>query len=234
MSSLLVLGFLIGIRHALDADHLAAVAAISTQQNSIKSTIKHGIVWGLGHTTTLFFFGSIVIWMDTVISQQLALYLEMAVGFMLIALGLDVLRRVIAERVHYHLHRHKNTSPHFHAHSHAGDEPHKQNQHDHEHAKKFPYRTLFIGFMHGLAGSAALILITMETIDSLWTGMFYMLLFWLGSIVGMAAVSMAIAIPLRASAKGITWMHNGLQSGIGLLTCGLGISIVYQTVFSAG
>ena len=65
MNSLLLLGFLIGMRHALDADHLAAVAAISTRRNSIRATMHHGAVWGLGHTLTLFLFGSTVIWLDT-------------------------------------------------------------------------------------------------------------------------------------------------------------------------
>ena len=230
MISLLVLGFLIGMRHALDADHLAAVAAISAQQKSIRGTIKHGAVWGLGHTTTLFLFGSVVIWMDTVIPEQMALYLEVAVGFMLIALGLDVLRRVVQERVHYHLHKHHDKDPHFHAHSHAGDGKHHSSTHNHTHHNRFPYRTLFIGFMHGMAGSAALILITMETIQSLWTGMLYMLLFGLGSIIGMAILSAVIAIPLAASAKGLTWMHNGLQAGIGILTTALGLMIVYPVL----
>ena len=133
MGSLLILGFLIGMRHALDADHLAAVAAISTQQNSIRSTIKHGLIWGLGHTTTLFLFGSMVIWMDTIIPEQLATYLELAVGFMLVALGLDVLRRVLKDRIHFHLHRHKNITAHFHAHSHSGESDHQQSNHQHSH-----------------------------------------------------------------------------------------------------
>lgn len=228
MTSLLFLGFLIGMRHALDADHLAAVATIATQQNSLKSTIKHGVVWGLGHTTTLFLFGSIIIWMDTLVPETLARYLELAVGIMLIALGVDVMRRVIKDRIHYHAHRHQNQGSHFHAHSHAGENDHTDSTHRHEHNRHFPVRTLLIGFMHGLAGSAALILITMETMESLWTGMLYILLFGLGSMLGMAIISTLIAIPLRASAKGLTWMHNSLQAGIGALSCMLGLSIVYQ------
>lgn len=226
MLSLLFLGFLIGMRHALDADHLATVAAISAQQSSIRDTIRHGAVWGIGHTTTLFLFGSLVIWMDTMVPETLAHALEFTVGLMLIALGLDVIRRVIQDRIHYHSHRHDDQQTHFHAHSHAGDTAHQQSAHDHSHNGRFPFKTLFIGFMHGLAGSAALILITMDTISSLWTGMLYMLLFGIGSIVGMAIISALIAIPLRASAKGLTWMHNGLQLGIGVLTTGLGIGIV--------
>ncbi len=155
MISLLGLGFLIGMRHALDADHLAAVATLATRQGSIRATMKHGAVWGLGHTTTLFIFGSLVIWMDTRVSDQLAHYLEMAVGLMLIVLGVDVLRRVVRERWHYHTHRHQDSAPHFHAHSHAGEGQHLESGHDHSHDARFPFRTLLIGFMHGLAGSAA-------------------------------------------------------------------------------
>ncbi|MDJ0880657.1 MAG: sulfite exporter TauE/SafE family protein [Gammaproteobacteria bacterium] len=225
MTSLLWLGFLIGMRHALEADHLAAVASIASQQNSIRSTLKHGAIWGLGHTTTLFLFGSVVIWMDTIIPQQLAQALELVVGLMLIVLGLDVLRRVWRDRVHYHVHRHDHQA-HFHAHSHAGESNHQVSKHAHSHDRKFPFRTLMIGFMHGLAGSAALILLTMDTTQSLWLGMGYMFLFGVGSIIGMALLSLIIAIPLRASAKGLTWVHNGLQAVIGLLTCLLGTGIV--------
>lgn len=227
MTSLLLLGFFIGMRHALEADHLAAVASLSAHQHSVRDTIRHGAVWGLGHTTTLFLFGSVVIWMDSMISERLAFYLEIAVGFMLIALGIDVIRRVIRDRVHYHLHRHAGKQAHFHAHSHAGEQQHQLSPHQHNHQWRFPYRTLMIGFMHGMAGSAALILMTLERMDSLWTGMLYMLLFGIGSMVGMALISVAIAVPLRASASALTWMHNGLQAAIGIITLGLGLTIVY-------
>lgn len=227
MISLLGLGFLIGMRHALDADHLAAVAAISTRQKSIRATIRHGAVWGLGHTTTLFLFGSVVIWMDSVVPERLAIYLELAVGVMLILLGIDVIRRVVRERLHYHAHRHGRETPHFHAHSHAGEGDHGRSSHDHGHDHGFPIRTLFVGLMHGMAGSAALVLLTMDTMDSLWNGITYIFLFGVGSMLGMAIVSALIAIPLRASARGLTWMHNGLQAGIGIITLGIGVSIVY-------
>ncbi len=226
MISLLGLGFLIGMRHALDADHLAAVATIATRQKSIRATMRHGAVWGCGHTATLFLFGSLVIWMDSRVSLQTAHYLEMAVGLMLILLGADVIRRVLRDRWHYHVHRHAGAPAHFHAHSHAGEGRHADSRHDHSHESRFPLRTLLIGFMHGLAGSAALALITLDVVDSLLVGMGYIFLFGCGSIVGMALVSVVIAVPLRATARGLTWMHNGLQAGIGVVTLGLGISIV--------
>jgi ABC-type nickel/cobalt efflux system permease component RcnA len=227
MTTLLLFGFLIGMRHALEADHLAAVAAISTKEHSLRASIKHGAIWGIGHTSTLFLFGSIVIFMNAVISEKMADRLEFAVGIMLILLGLDVLRRIIKERIHYHAHRHQNTEAHFHAHSHGGEKEHTQSEHQHSH-EKFPYRTLFIGFMHGLAGSAALILLTLDTIESVPLSMVYVLLFGVGSIAGMAMLSMVIAIPLRASSK-LTWLHNGLQISIGFLTVGIGTSIIYQS-----
>lgn len=230
MTSLLLLGFLIGMRHAMDADHLAAVATIATEQYSLRSSITHGLVWGLGHTSTLLLFGSVVIWADTAIPEQLAGLLEMAVGVMLVLLGGDVLRRVIRDRVHYHIHRHHDRVAHFHAHSHSNDVAHRNSRHVHSHNNGFPMRTLMIGLMHGMAGSAALILLTMETVDSLWAGLWYMLLFGLGSMIGMAVISFVIAIPLRASALGMTWMHNGLQAVIGLLTLALGTSVVYRVL----
>ena len=223
--SLLSLGFLIGIRHALEVDHLAAVASISSHDSSNKSVLTHGFVWGIGHTSTLLLFGSIVILMDTVIPEQLAHTLESFVGIMLIVLGLDVLRRVIKERIHYHFHRHQNDLPHIHAHSHSGElGQHNKMNHDHGH-RPFPYRTLFIGFMHGMAGSAALILLTLETIDSTSLRVIYMLLFGVGSIVGMTVISMLIAVPLKASSH-LTWLHNGLQTFIGLFTIGFGLTII--------
>jgi len=227
MTTLLLFGFLIGMRHALEADHLAAVAAISTKEHSLRASVKHGVIWGVGHTSTLFLFGSMVIFMNGVISQQLADQLEFAVGIMLVFLGLDVLRRLTQERIHYHSHQHQNTQSHFHAHSHRGEKKHQQSEHQHSH-DKFPYRTLFIGFMHGLAGSAALILLTLESIDSVPLSMVYILLFGIGSIAGMAVLSMIIAVPLRASTK-LTWLHNGLQISIGILTIALGTSVIYQS-----
>ena len=80
--------------------------------------------------------------------------------------------------------------------------------------------------MHGMAGSAAVILLTLDSIQSPWQGMLYILLFGVGSMLGMAVLSIAIAIPLRSSAKGLTWMHNGLQTVIGVFTMGLGLSIM--------
>jgi len=228
MLSLLFIGFLIGMRHALEADHVAAVASLATTTTSLKSAVKHGAVWGMGHTITLLLFGSIVILTDSVMPENLALGLEFVVGIMLLVLGVDVIRRMIRDKVHFHTHQHGNNKQHFHAHKHKNETVHNPKQHQHKHSSKFPRRALFIGLMHGMAGSAALILLTLQTVSSPLTGLMYMLLFGLGSIVGMAALSVVIAIPLRHSAKGLTWLNNGLQGVIGIATIVLGSTLIYD------
>ena len=221
--TLLLLGFLIGMRHALEADHVAAVATLATRSDSFADTIRQGTVWGIGHTITLVLFGSAVLWMDNLMPQQVAMALESAVGVMLVILGFDVIRRLLRDRVHFHRHRHGRRS-HFHAHSHAGESGHDDSAHSHSHAQAFPLRALLIGLMHGMAGSAALIILTLETMHSPLQGMLYMLLFGLGSMLGMALLSAVIAIPLRHSARGLTWLHNGLQLVIGVATIMIGFS----------
>lgn len=230
---MLLFGLLLGMRHALEADHVAAVATLMSRAEGSADAFRHGIAWGLGHTITLLLFGSVVLWMDSVVPSELARWLELLVGVMLVGLGLDVLRRLLRDRVHFHAHQHGPRSRHFHAHSHAGETraAHDPDRHRHQHAQPaglagMPMRALFIGLMHGMAGSAALILLTLQSIDSVWLGLAYMALFGVGSMLGMGLLSVVIALPLRRSARGMTWLHNGLQALIGSATVLLGASIV--------
>ena len=229
MFSILFLGLLIGMRHALEADHVAAVASLVTKETSVANTVKHGAVWGLGHTITLFIFGSIVILMDSLMPEKIALGLELVVGLMLIILGIDVIKRVYKEKVHFHRHKHNDGKEHFHAHSHKGEKEHKPEVHEHEHKSRFPLRTLFVGLMHGMAGSAALILLTLQTVKSPFIGILYMLLFGVGSMLGMAVLSVIISIPLRYSSNGLTWLHNGFHIAIGVTTIILGTALAYES-----
>lgn len=233
MTAMLLFGLLLGMRHALEADHVAAVATLMSRAEGSADAFRHGIAWGLGHTITLLLFGSVVLWMDSVVPSELARWLELLVGVMLVGLGLDVLRRLLRDRVHFHAHQHGPRSRHFHAHSHAGETraAHDPDRHRHQHAQPaglagMPMRALFIGLMHGMAGSAALILLTLQSIDSVWLGLAYMALFGVGSMLGMGLLSVVIALPLRRSARGMTWLHNGLQALIGSATVLLGASIV--------
>ncbi len=228
MFSFLTLGFFIGMRHALEADHVAAISSLATRSASPRECVRQGVFWGLGHTLTLFFFGSAVLLLDRVLPEKLASGLELAVGVMLVVLGVDVLRRLAMERVHFHLHEHEDGFRHFHGHSHAGEPA--ESAHGHGHWRKLPLRALVVGLVHGMAGSAALILLTLESAPSVAAGLLYILLFGVGSVAGMALLSVAIAAPLRYSAAGLTRLHGLLHGAIGLATVAIGIA----TVLGAG
>ncbi len=231
MISLLTLGFLIGLRHALEADHVAAVAALVTRSPSLAHTLKQGAVWGLGHTLALFSCGSVVLLLGTAMPERFAQGLELAVGAMLVLLGADVLRRLRRERLHVHLHRHADGVRHVHAHCHDARERHEASRHGHSHRSRFPLRALLVGLTHGMAGSAALILLTLDQVGSPAQGLLYMALFGAGSMLGMAALSVVIAVPLRWSARGLTALHNGLQAVIGAVTVALGLALVVEVGF---
>ena len=225
--SLLFLGFLIGMRHALEADHVAAVASLATGNSSLRGTIFQGAIWGLGHTITLFIFCSIALLADNIIPNNLAAALELAVGVMLVLLGVDVLYRLYKKRIHFHAHQHDGGVNHFHAHGHTNEavqkrKNHQQSSHQHTHKKCFPKRALFVGLMHGMAGSAALIVLTINTVATPSAALIYIGLFGLGSILGMALLSCVIAVPLRYTNTNLTWVYNALHLSIALFTLSIG------------
>ena len=242
MISLLALAFLIGMQHATEADHLAAVATLATRQRSLAKTMKQGIAWGIGHTLTLIVFGGTVLVLGKSIPEHMAQALELAVAVMLIALGIDVLRRLRQKRVHFHVHAHEDGVQHVHAHSHAHENAptgqyrrvHRELMHNHAHHRHLPLRALAVGMMHGMAGSAALILLSLETVNSFSMGLAYILLFGAGSIVGMAVLSLAIAIPLRISAGSLAWLHTGMTAAVGVFSCGLGAFMFYRIGVTEG
>ncbi len=228
MTSVLILGLLIGLRHAIEADHVAAVATLSTRSSSLRGALRLGAVWGIGHTLTLLIVGTAFLYLDTIVPERLVQALEITVGIMLILLGMDVVRRMLKDHIHFHVHPHAGGVVHFHAHSHKGELEHILSQHEHNHSTEFPLRALIVGLVHGLAGSAALVLLTLQTIQSPLIGILYIVLFGVGSIIGMAAISLVIVIPFYYSGKGLTWVHNGLKSVAGTATIVIGALLIYQ------
>ena len=137
LASILALGFVLGMRHATDADHLAAVATLATRSRSVGHTVAQGIAWGTGHTLTLMLFGGAVLVLGAVVPARAAQALELAVGVMLVLLGADALYRLRRKRVHFHAHRHADGVAHFHAHSHRGEgAPHDPARHEHMHPRE--------------------------------------------------------------------------------------------------
>ena len=226
MFGVLGIGFLLGMQHALEADHIAAVSSIAARRTDVRDIVKHGLTWGLGHTLTLFVFAGAAILIGHAIPEQFARPLETAVGIMLVGLGAHVLWRLWRDRVHFHQHGHGDDTKHIHAHSHANEAiPHRKSTHQHQHG--FRWRTLLVGLMHGMAGSAALLVLAISQVANPTYGMFYVLLFGIGSMLGMGALSVVIAVPLAVSARWLTWANRGLQGGVGVITIAIGGMTVY-------
>ncbi len=229
MSSFLLLGFLIGMRHALEADHVTAVTVLATRVKNVRQALPLGLMWGIGHTLTLFAFGTMIILFNKDLSQNISLALETLVGALLVILGGDVIFRLIKKRVHYHVHSHAGEKHHIHAHSHEGEKNHNPSYHTHKHLHELSFRALAVGMLHGLAGSAALVLLTMQSLEPVSARIFYIGLFGLGSIAGMGVLSIVIAVPLRYLANSLTWAYSGLSAVLGLFSVGLGSSIIYYS-----
>ena len=136
--SILVVGLLLGMKHATEADHLAAVATLATRQGSLVQTLRQGVAWGIGHTLTLMAFGGAVLLLGQAISPGLGQALETAVGIMLVLLGADMLRRLVRDRTHFHVHRHGPRLAHVHAHGHRGEGAHAGSAHRHAHPQRWP------------------------------------------------------------------------------------------------
>lgn len=187
--SLLGLGFMLGIKHALDADHIVAISTIASQTKNLKSSSLLGISWGLGHTATLLLISLFVMLFKIKIPTTFALTFEFIVGIMLVVLGIQMLRKIFKEKIHIHAHKH-DTDYHTHLHQH-------QISLSHNHAHK----SFFIGTLHGLSGSAALILLVLATVKSAFEGMLYVAIFGIGSIIGMTIVSTVIGIPFLLTKK---------------------------------
>ena len=231
MFSILALGLLIGMQHALEADHLAAVSAISARKTSARKIISHGAFWGIGHTLTLMGVAGGALYLGLEISVKTSAWMETVVGIMLILLGGNLLVQLIKGRIHYHFHHHNTEKLHLHAHSHADEKgAHEKFRHNHEHSNVLPWRTLLIGMIHGMAGSAALLVLTTQIVSSPLLGLSYVGLFGLGSVFGMAALSALIAIPLSRSATLLTWGNRAIQGGVGVWTVVLGTYVIYHSV----
>ena len=193
--NVLTAGFLIGMRHALDGDHLAALSVLIVEKPSIRRAAKQGALWGMGHSLTLFLMGVAVIVLDLQLSVQLASVLELLVGVMLIGLGAGLLRRF------------------------SQPEP-----------RATPHRVLGIGFMHGLAGSSALILLTLSNIQTTSLALGYIGLFGLGSILGMVLVSVALAWPLHRVSDKANWIPFLTRGSACVLSIGLGAVLIHEAM----
>jgi len=219
--SVLVIGFVLGLQHATEADHLAAVSTIVSEKKNLFTASLVGGLWGLGHTISLFAVGALVILFKFQISESLEAKLEAAVGAMLILLGINALRKLSqASKVHVHSHEHDG---HKHVHIHT----HEKGTAEVSHHRLSP-RSVIVGMVHGLAGSAALMLLVVPTISSSFVALLYILIFGIGSIGGMMAMSFLIGLPFHFTANRFDFLNRGIRLCAGVFSLCLGAMIMYE------
>ncbi len=224
--TLLATGFSIGLLHATEADHVAAVATLVSKSKRISKAAVLAALWGTGHTLALFMVGVAVLFLAINIPEELSLFFEFGVGIMLIILGSSMIINLrngrlnrffgILAKKHIHPHSHGDKW-HIHAHSHDGEHAHS-------------HKSLIIGIIHGLAGSGALMLLILPTIDSAILGLTYIMIFGIGSIVGMIGVSTLISLPFVFTAQKSKYINKYLAIAISILSIIIGIYIIYEII----
>lgn len=220
---ILILGFVLGMRHATDPDHVIAVMTIVTRQRGIAKAGVIGALWGMGHTLTIFLVGAAIILFKVAIPPRLGLSMEFAVGLMLILLGVLNLTGVLGRL--------------------APGPPSSQEETRlvaacpnwlREMGLYNALRPLVIGTVHGLAGSAAVAILVMTTIADPWWAIAYLLLFGLGTIAGMMAMTTAMAFPIVYTARRMFHWNQAMTVGSGVLSVAFGMFISFQIGIGGG
>jgi hypothetical protein len=198
--SWLTLGLALGLRHAFEADHVAAVAALATRTASRREVLRVAGAWGTGHALVILAVGLLVTACGLRFPPWISDHLEGVAGLVLVALGVDVLRRL--RTVHRAAHAQQGL---------------------HAIARGASRRALLVGGLHGLAGSAGLVMATVPGLGSPASVLAYLGLFGAGSILGMGLCSLAISFPLQAGARRLAGLASGLQLTIGTSSVLLGL-----------
>lgn len=221
-TSVLLLGFGLGLHHAIEADHLAAVTAIVSEKKNIFTASLVGGLWGIGHTISLFIVALIVVFLKLQISESVESKLEGVVGIMLVALGLNAIYKLVkSDRMHAHEHAHGAVT-HTHLHTHNDESETAESHH------RLSPRSVLVGMVHGLAGSAALMLMIVPLIPSTVVALLYIVIFGVGSIAGMMAMSLLIGLPFHFTALRFKFLNAGIRVAAGLFSLILGATIIYE------
>jgi hypothetical protein len=256
--SVLFLGFFLGIRHATDADHVVAIATIVSRERGLAGSALIGAAWGVGHTITVMVVGAAIIVFGVVIPPQLGLSMEFAVGIMLVLLGVLTLTgmgRLVgiahvhaapaghALDLHDHVHTHGDYV-HQHPHGHSpGAHGHAEEQTplarlDRSGLRRLAFyewlRPFVVGLVHGLAGSAAVALMVLSIIREPFAALSYLLLFGLGTIVGMMLITLILSAPFAFTAVNLPKFNWRLRVASGLISFVFGLVLIYSIGFAEG
>jgi high-affinity nickel-transport protein len=236
--SALFLGFLLGLQHATDGDHLVAVATILTRERRFANGALVGALWGAGHMTTLTIVGALIIGFKLTVTPAVSGGLELIVAAMLILLGVLRLRDAargfqtvpVGHLAAEHDHGGGASVVHSHPHVHGAEQAH---EHPHVHPSRrlaalgwrsgWPAgRALVVGAVHGLAGSAAVSLLVLATLRSTASAVLYLVIFGVGTIIGMTLVTAVMAYPVSLALRyGRAQQAIAVCAGLGSIVFGL-------------
>jgi len=253
--SIVAVGFFLGMRHATDPDHVIAVTTIVSRQRNLLKAAMTGIFWGIGHTLTIFVVGTVIIVFDVVIPARIGLSIELSVALMLIVLAvMNIASFVRSVRsisppsqeesavIHRHPHSHGD---YVHSHAHA----HSPEAHAHSHPQTpltwldrlfgriglyQQLRPLVVGVVHGLAGSAAVALLILTTIQNPHWAIAYLLVFGAGTVGGMMLITMSIASAFNFFGKRHERFSQRLGLASGLVSLAFGVVLAYQISVANG
>jgi ABC-type nickel/cobalt efflux system permease component RcnA len=208
--TILALGFVMGIKHAIEPDHVIAVSTIASQSKKLSRSSLAGVFWGIGHTATLFIVGIILLIMKGEIPEKWAMSLEFLVGIMLVYLGITTITSF--KKIHVH---HKKQD--------CGTNHNQENQPEIQSYIK----SMVIGLVHGLAGSGAMVVLTMSTVNSVLESAIYILIFGFGTVFGMLFFTTILGIPFIISAKRVS-VNKTLTQITGVISTVFGIYYMYN------
>jgi ABC-type nickel/cobalt efflux system permease component RcnA len=224
MATVAGVGFVLGLRHALDPDHVVAVTTLASQKIGLRRTSLVGAFWGLGHALSLGVVGGALLVMRLRLPPAVSAALESVVAVMLVVLGALALRKALRWRVHAHPHQHDGTT-HVHFHAHARQEA---QVHHHPHPLQGGLRPFLVGTVHGLAGSAGLALLALGAAPSLTAGIAYLVVFGIGSIAGMLLLSALMSVPLAYIEARYATLHRAVQVTAGAASVAFGLYLLWQ------
>jgi hypothetical protein len=197
LGSLLFLGMLLGLKHALEADHLSAIATLAARSASTRDTLRVALAWGAGHAAALALGGTALIALGVALPDRLGHFFDLAIGATLVLLGFAVLLRL----------RRESAAPH--SHECPG------------HAATLR-RSVLVGAVHGFGGSGAIMVVWLPLTHSGLRAFGYLMVFGAGTIFGMALLSLLVSLPFKLSSRYLQWATRGLEGALGLANIGLG------------
>jgi ABC-type nickel/cobalt efflux system permease component RcnA len=210
----------LGLAHSLDPDHVVAVSALMCNNKSLRKSITSATVWGVGHSAVLFVIGLLVLTLSVVIPQSVLKLFDCAAGILLIILGTFVVRTLITERISPH----QIGSPeHTHSHTHSSE-------HDHDHGHTHLHKSALTGALQGLGGSAALMLVTLSTVNSVGVGLVFICLFGAGVILGMVGIACIMGSVIAYTASNLEKVHKIIKALTGSVSIVFGIVIIVYSL----